>query len=841
MHIGDLRVEYRKVPFGISEKQPRFSWKLISEEPDTMQVAYRIRVSSNDQSVWDYYEQSDRSVLIPYEGLPLCSETIYQVLVSVIDNHGNKADQQISFETGMLDPTEFQARMITHCFPPEETTCPIFYHHFPVEKTISRARIYITAYGVYEAWLNGIRIGEDHMTPGWTSYRKRLQFQEYDVTDLLRQTNIIEIAVGNGWFKGLLGFNMQANRYGDHTGVFAELHIWYTDGSIDVIASDKSWKVKTGEIRYSEIYMGEIIDTTFDTQENKLSDSVREIQSFDLSILRAQETQPVKIIQRIPAQRKIFTPKGEMVIDFGQNITGVVELHVHGKKGQKITIRHAEMLDRNGNFCTDTLRLAKSTDIFICNGQEQVFLPHFTFHGFRYICVEGLDDLRLDQLFACIMHSDIEQTGSFYSSNEMVNQLQRNISWGQRDNFLDIPTDCPQRNERLGWTGDAQVFCWTAAFNRNTALFFHKWMRDVAADSSLEKGVPQVVPDMIQKYSASAWGDAAVIIPWMIYQIYGDERILKDSWKCMHEWVDYITAQCEKNNLWQNGNHFGDWLAMDREAFGGSAGATDRHFIANAFYLYSMSLVIKTALVLGEEKAAQQYQILYQKVLLSFQKEYYTETGRIVSETQTAAVLSLYFNLAREKDRGRILETLISNIERHRYHLTTGFVGVPYLCHVLSENGRHDIACKLFMNADVPSWLYAVKMGATTVWERWDSILPDGNLHPSEMNSLNHYAYGSIGDWMYRKLGGLSQTEPGYKRFKIEPMLMDGIETIGVEFDSVYGKIESRWTQNEDKIHGYVRVPPNTRAEIVLPRSHEHIAAGSGTHVFDYQVQQQAT
>lgn len=757
--------------------------------------------------------------------------------VEVTDNHGNTAIGETSFETGIFNPETFHAKMITHDFPEEETACPIFSKSFTVKGAVKRARIYATSRGVYEAYLNGKRIGEERMTPGWTSYHHRLQYQIYDITTVLREENEIEMIVGNGWYKGILGFMLTPNIYGDRVGAFAEIHLEYEDGSREIICTDETWRVGTGEIRYSEIYMGETIDTTVKEAESACGAGrgTVSVMDFDYATLTAQENEPVRITERIPAKELIVTPKGERLVDFGQNLTGVVEVKVHGRKGQKIVIRHAEVLDKDGNFYPETLRQAKSEDTYICNGEEQTFLPHFTFHGFRYICVEGLEELTLNQFTACVMHSDMELLGDFQSSNGKVNQLQSNIAWGQRGNFLDIPTDCPQRDERLGWTGDAQIFSWTAAFNRNTALFFGKWMRDVSVESSLEKGVPHVVPDILGSYSSSAWSDVAVIVPWVVYQTYGDKGILEENWKCMHEWVDYIRNQCGENKLWQTGFQYGDWLALDKEESADRTGATDRYMIANAYYLYVTELVRQTAEVLGLADEEKKYQELHDTTLEAFRQEYYTNTGRIVSETQTGAILSLYFNLAREKDRERILQTLKTNIENHKNHLATGFVGTPYLCHTLSENGEHELASGIFMKEDYPSWLYAVNMGATTIWERWNSIMPDGSFDVSGMNSLNHYAYGSIGDWIYRKVAGVSQLKPGYKRFKVQPMFVKGIEEAGVKFESVYGLIESKWSCKDGKIRGFVKVPANTTAEIHLPEKEDVLTVGSGVYEYEYE------
>ena len=557
MRLYDFRTEYRENPIGLKEKAPRFSWKIESDEKDTVQTSYEIKVTDeNGKLVWDSGKKiSDQSVLISYEGEALAGETFYLVEVTVADNHGNVESVEGSFETGIFDQTEFRAQMITSDFPEDETACPVFGKTFAIDKKVKKVRLYATAHGVYEVTLNGQTVGDYRMAPGWTSYHNRLQYQIYDVTEQLAEENEMEITVGNGWYKGILGFTCEPNRYGTQVGAFAELHIEYEDGSSEVIATDESWSVRTGEICYSEIYMGETIDT--DAPEIKTG--TVQVKEFDKAVLTAQENEPVRITERITGKELIVTPKGERLVDFGQIVTGVVEVHVKGEKGQKIVLHHAEVLDKDGNFYPETLRQAKSIDTFICNGEEQIFRPHFTFHGFRYISVEGMEEFTADQFFACVTHSDMEKTGDFHCSNKKVNQLQSNITWSQRDNFLDIPTDCPQRDERLGWTGDAQVFSWTAAFNRNTALFYKKWMRDVSAESSLEKGVPHVVPDILESYSSSAWSDAAVIVPWVVYQIYGDKGILKESWKCMHEWVDYIKNNCEENGL-------AEWIPVRRLA-----------------------------------------------------------------------------------------------------------------------------------------------------------------------------------------------------------------------------------------------------------------------------------
>ncbi|MGN1192408.1 MAG: glycoside hydrolase family 78 protein [Dorea sp.] len=843
MRLKDVCVEYRNNPIGLDVKKPRFSWKLESEEQNTMQTAYQIQViqmSTVDEEegsvVWDTGKvDSDQSVLVTYVGEKLLPETEYRCRIQVWDNHESVAEKEVTFETGILYPEKMEAEWITHCFSEEETACPVFFRKFHLPKKVKRARIYATALGLYEITLDGKRVGDAYFTPGWTNYHKRLQYQAYDVTDTLcnqEWEHRIEITVADGWYKGPYGFTLQSNIYGDRTAALAELHLVYEDGTEEILKTDASWKVTTGAIRYSEIYMGETIDSTI---KEGITTEVESF-SYPKENLVAQENEPVRITKRFAAKELILTPKGEMVLDFGQNMAGFVEVKMQGTSGQKIVIRHAETLDKDGNFYAETLRQAKSVDTFICDGTKQTFRPHFTFHGFRYICVEGLEKVNLEDFTACTLHTDMKETGNFQCSNEMVNQLQSNIQWGERSNFLDIPTDCPQRDERLGWTGDAQVFCRTASYNMQTALFFSKWLHDLKSEQTKEFGPPHVVPNILaDQDAAAAWSDAATVIPWTMYQVYGDTRILEEQYESMKGYVDYITSHCSENGLWQTGYQYGDWLALDKEESADRTGATDKYLVANAYYAYSTDLVRKTAEVLGYEEDVRKYGDLYQKIVALFDEEYITRTGRVVSETQTGCVLALHFHLAQEKYRGRIAESLKTNIANHKNHLSTGFVGTPYLCHVLSENGMHDLAGTIFLKEDYPSWLYAVKKGATTIWERWNSIMPDGSFDESGMNSLNHYAYGSIGDWMYEKLAGINPLKPGYKEILIQPRFIKGMTSVDAAFDSPYGIIRSAWSCKDGKITIDITIPANTSACVILPEKEEKLQIGSGMWHYEYE------
>ena len=840
MRLRDVKVEYRDNPIGLDVKKPRFSWKLESEQGNTMQTAYRIYVTNHDEVgkdkniVWDSEKvDSQQSVLVEYDGNTLQPETTYHCYIQVWDNHGEVADKEVTFETGLCTSENIIADWITHDFSEEETACPIFFKKFSIEKKVKKARLYATALGLYELSMDGQRVGDSYFTPGWTSYQKRLQYQTYDVTQFLNeQEHRFEITVADGWYKGPFGFTLRPNIYGEQVGALAQLHIFYEDGTKEILKTDSSWYVTTGKIRYSQIYMGETIDCNIQNTE------VFPVQLLDADKERiiSQESEPVRITKRIKAKEFILTPNGEKVIDFGQNLAGFVEIKLHGKAGEKVIISHAETLDKDGNFYPDTLRQAKSIDTFICDGQEQVVHPHFTFHGFRYIKVEGIENIELSDFTACVLHTDMQVTGSFQCSNEMVNQLQSNIQWGQRGNFLDIPTDCPQRDERLGWTGDAQVFSKTASYNMNTALFFTKWLHDLKSEQTKEFGPPHVVPNILDNQdAAAAWSDAATIIPWTVYQVYEDQRVLEEQYESMKGYIDYITEHCGENGLWQTGFQYGDWLALDKEESADRTGATDKYLVANAYYAYSTKIVYQTAEILEYKEDAKKYKDLYEEILRKFNQEYITATGRMVSETQTGCILALYFNLAEEKYRKRITESLKTNLANHKNHLATGFVGTPYLCHTLSENGLHDLAGNIFLKEDYPSWLYAVKKGATTIWERWNSIMPDGSFDESGMNSLNHYAYGSIGDWMYEKLAGIQNIEPGYKVLKIEPKFIKGITSVAATFESVYGTIRSAWCCQDGKITVDVTVPANTQAYIKLPEKEEVLQVGSGDYHYEYE------
>ena len=690
------------------------------------------------------------------------------------------------------------------------------------------ATAYITAHGMYEASINGQRIGDAYLTPGWTAYKKRLQYQVYDLTAQMKNgSNAIGITLGSGWYRGIIGFTNSINVYGKEVALLFQLDIAYSDGTSQSIVSDGSWKSSTGPIVYSEIYNGETIDARKDKKgwsmpgyDDKSWSGVKLV-DFEKDDLVPTANEMVKKKEVFKALKLITTPKGEKVIDFGQNLVGWVTIKVKGKAGDKIILSHAEVLDKEGNFYIDNLREAKAQDVYILSGEgEEFFEPHFTWQGFRYVQVEGYPgNIELANFNAVTLYSDMKPTGEFSTDNPLVNQLQHNIQWGQKGNFLDVPTDCPQRDERLGWTGDAQVFSRTASFNMNVHSFFAKWLKDLAADQ--QNGVvPFVIPNVLgQGISSAGWADAATIIPWNMYLAYGDKKILEDQYSSMKAYVESIRRNA-KNDLWNTGFHFGDWLFYRPDDDNdGRAAVTDKYLIAQCFYANSTQLLINAATVLGKKEEATDYAALLQKIKDAFMKEYMTGNGRLVSGTQTAYVLALNFDMLPEDLREQAAKRLVDNINNYGTHLTTGFLGTPYLCHVLTRFGYTDVAYKLLLQDKYPSWLYPVKMGATTIWERWDGQKPDSSFQTPGMNSFNHYAYGAIGDWMYRKMVGIDTYEdgPGYKHISIKPYMGGNFKMAQASLETYYGKLSCSWKIDGNRTLLDITIPPNTNATIFLP------------------------
>ncbi|GAA6409496.1 alpha-L-rhamnosidase [Blautia hominis] len=849
LKIVNLTTEYQNNPLGIDTKEPRISWKLISETKDTVQTSYQIIVTEGEKIVWDSNVVNEaQSVAVCYRGEALLPRTQYKVLVKVTDNHGETAQAVGIFETGLLTYENMQASWITHGFEDNLEAPAVLYREFSLKKKLKQARLYASALGIYEFTVNGETGSDMHFAPGWTSYQKTIQYQTYDITEQLKEENTIAFTVGNGWYKGILGFFNQGDHYGTRTALIAEIVLTYEDGTEERVVTDETWLSTTGKVRYSEIYHGEIIDATLTDNE------VRPAALYEQSkeVLIAQQDEPVRITERIPGQKKLITPEGDVVIDFGQNLTGVVEFKIKKERGTKIVIRHAETLDKEGNFYTVNLRTARCTDTFICSGEEDLFRPAFTYHGFRYIAVDGLgQEIEASDFTACVMHTDLKKTGDFTCSNEDVNRLMKNIDWGLRDNFLDIPTDCPQRDERLGYTGDTQIFLSTASVIRDVRLFYEKYLRDLRYEQSLGMGIPTTIPNILGPGGCIAiWHDAGTIIPWTLYWNYGDVKYLEESFESMVACVEYSKAMADEKGLIKSGQQLGDWVSMDVPRgpmfnymddiwnldLNEKIGATDPYYIANVYYANSILLTAKAARVLGKAEEAEQYEMLYEEVKKNIQNEYMTPNGRVISDTQTGNIMALHFDIPQKEDRKVCMERLVTNLKQHKNHLTTGFAGTPFLCPVLSENGEHELAGSVFLKTDCPSWLYHVKMGATTMWELWDGVNPDGSFNKFEMNSFNHYSYGSIGNWVYHNLLGITCLEPAYKKSRIAPRMIKGIPMMKGYVETVYGKLSCEITCRSGKYSIDIEIPANTSCIVALPEQEEK-TYGSGVYHFEYETE----
>ncbi|MBC7509041.1 MAG: family 78 glycoside hydrolase catalytic domain [Ferruginibacter sp.] len=882
--VKEVLCENTTNPIGMDISRPQLSWQLQSATRNTMQTAYEIRVAENSSDLakgknlsWNTGKVvTDKSVHIIYEGTALKSTKKYYWQVRVWDNHGKTSawTKPAFWQMGLLKKEDWKAKWIQAAFPEDILLrpSPLFRKTFTAYKKIQSASLYITSHGLYESFINGQRIGEAYLTPGFTSFNKRLQYQVYDVTKNLQQgKNAIGVSLGNGWYRGNLVWEGKKNIYGNDVSVLYQLKIIYTDGTSDDIISDDTWKSSTGAVRSSEIYHGETIDSRMEKDRWNTTayvdgtwSGVKTV-SFDNVNLVATINEPVTKHEIFKPIKIFKTPLGEQVIDFGQNLVGFVQVKVKGNAGDKIIIHHAEVLDKEGNFYTANLRAARQTNIYILKGAgEEIFEPHFTFQGFRYIKVEGFPaEIKPENFTAIALYSDMKPTGSFTTSNVLLNQLQHNIQWGQKGNFLDIPTDCPQRDERLGWTGDAQVFSRTASYNMDVNNFFRKWMKDVAADQLPNGSVPFVVPNVLGDDAAGStgWADVATIIPWNMYLAYGDKRILEEQYASMKAWVGFMESK-SKNDLWNTGFHFGDWLFYRPDDDNdGRAAITDKYMIAQCFYAHSTQLLINAASVLNKKEDVQKYTALLQKIKTAFVKEYVTGSGRLVSSSQTAYVLALHFDMLPENLRPAAAERLVANIKDYNYHLTTGFLGTPYLCRVLSRFGYHDVAYTLLMQETYPSWLYPVKMGATTIWERWDGQKPDSSFQSVGMNSFNHYAYGAIGDWMYRVVAGIdtddSEDGVGYKKIIIRPHVdgaiikagqnstewskmsgleknkdsVGGLKNVSAELLTDYGKVSSHWINESGQLSMEVEIPVNTSAVIYLPIGKTQIIKEGGAFI----------
>ncbi len=848
-----LRTGYYINPVGIDQVNPRLSWIIESDRQNTQQSAWQIQVATSRQSletgdlVWDTGKySSNASIHNYYDGPPLESGRRYYWRVRIWDNQENISpwSEVAYWEMGLLGNDEWQAEWIEPDLDEnteEPQPAPMLRSEFETGGNIVSARAYVTSHGLYEMHINGRRVGQDLFTPGWTSYNNRLQYQTYDITRYLKPgRNGVGVFLGDGWYRGFIGWGDQRNYYGETLALLAQIEIIYEDGSKQVFGTGPNWRSSTGPILFSDIYNGEYYDARMekngwslpgydDSQWNGVITA-----GHGTDRLIAQQAPPVRKIQELKPVEIFTTPGGDLVVDMGQNMIGWVKLRVQGPAGTRVTLRHAEVLDRDGNFYTRNLRSADQTNTYILKGGgSEIWEPRFTFQGFRYLAVDGYPgNLSPDNITGVVIHSEMEPTGHFQSSHPLINQLQHNIIWGQKGNFLDVPTDCPQRDERMGWTGDIQVFANTANINMNTAGFLAKWLGDLQADQNDAGSVPHVVPNVLGEgaYGSAGWGDAALIVPWSVYWYFGDTRILEQQYESMKAWVEFQrnrAATNENRYLWDVDFSFGDWLSYSTASNPHYPGAyTDYHMIATMFFAHSTDLLRRTAGILEKPADVNNYSALLENIKVAFRQEYVTPGVRVMSDTQTSYLLALAFKLLLEELEPAAVENLVSEIQ-NRGHLTTGFLGTPHLNPVLSRYGHSETAFNLLLREDFPSWLYPVTMGATTIWERWDGIKPDGTFQSEDMNSFNHYAYGAIGEWLYEEVAGIRPVTPGYKTLAIKPVPGGGLTHARAIVNSVHGRIESSWEFENDLFTLNVEIPANTSALVTLPYARLGAVGGS--------------
>ncbi|MFI6463518.1 family 78 glycoside hydrolase catalytic domain [Streptomyces sp. NPDC050538] len=883
MHVTPPTFEHHREPFGIGESVPRLSWRTITDTGDWRQSAHQVSVTAADGTVLadTGRVESAESVLVPWPGPRLGSRERVGVRVRV---WGEDEDEPSPWsdpayaETGLLERADWTARPITPDPTPVEEPLPaaLLRRDFTLAGPVASARLYITAYGVYAAEINGNPVGDHVLAPGWTSYQHRLRYQTFDVTPLLRTgENTIGALLGEGWYTGRLGFHGgKRNIYGEHRALLAQLEIAYADGTTQIVRTDEYWRTTTGPVLRSEIYDGEAYDARrerpgWSAPGHELSDwtPVRELPPPRVELV-APTGPPVRRTQTVAPVDVITTPSGKTVLDFGQNLVGRLRIRVKGPAGHEVTLRHAEVLE-HGELCIRPLRFAAATDTYILRGEEmeagesaeadegvETYEPHFTFHGFRYAEIGNWPGpLDPADIQAVVLHTDMARTGWFECSDPLVNRLHENVVQGMRGNFLDVPTDCPQRDERMGWTGDIQVFAPTASFLYDCSGMLTGWLRDLAAEQLARPDgvpplvVPDVLPDAFEGVGAQAvWADVAVLLPWTLYRRFGDLEVLRAQYPSMRAWGEAtIRLTAEGDGLWRQDFQLGDWLDPQAPPDRPGEARTDGDLVANAYVIRSAEVLAEVAELLdgagqlddGKEDAAR-FRAHAQAVRERFADQFVTPDGRLASDTQTAYALALAFSLLpSERQRRGAAQQLARVVRRASFRIATGFTGTPLICDALCAAGEPQLAYRMLLERECPSWLYPVTMGATTVWERWDSMLPDGTVNPGEMTSFNHYALGAVADWLHRTVAGLATAEPGWRRLRIAPVPGGDLTWAKAAHDTPYGRAEAGWRiervkggRMRDVLVVETLVPPNARAEVQLPDGSAAFEVGSGRHTF---------
>jgi alpha-L-rhamnosidase len=847
-----LRCNYLVNPLAVDAARPRLSWTVIANGRGRRQTAYRILVASSPDilardrgDLWDTGRVvNDRTSQIEYAGRELSEGKRAWWTVHVWDENGRQstAGETAWWERGLtqdgwhgkwigLDVWNGQ-HMPAKPAPGESPTAsatlaglipsPYLRTELRVDGAIRRARVYVTAKGLYELHLNGTRVGDRLLTPGWTDYDRRIQYQAYDITDLLQQgENVLGAILAPGWYSGYVGMGGRCRHYGACPQLMLEGRVEYSDGHVQVVSSGDEWSGNFGPLRHADLLMGEHYDARLTLADwdrcGSPSDDWRPVIVTPRTgtPLVADPAEPVQIVEELVPVAITESSPGSVIVDLGQNIAGWTRLRVRGAAGTRIQMRYAEVLTPEVALYLENLRAARATDVYVLAGEgEEFYEPRFTFHGFRYIEVTGYPGtLTTDDITGCAVASNTPPAGSFECSSALVNQLQHNIEWGQRGNFLSIPTDCPQRDERLGWTGDGQIFVGTACYNRDVAAFYTKWMQDVEDGQAISGAFPEVAPRLIVMEDGSpAWGDAGVIVPWTLYRAYGDIAVVRRHYAAMTRWMGFLEqANPEYLRLGRLGNNFGDWLALDA--------ATPSDVLATAYWAYDAKLMAEMADAIGEGQGARRYADLFKRIKASFIAAYVDDEGHVAGRTQTAYVVALHMDLVPAQLRPAAAGHLVEDIKRRDWHLSTGFVGVGHLCPVLAETGHVDVAYRLLTCDTFPSWGFSIREGATTIWERWDGYTRERGFQTPEMNSFNHYSLGSVGEWLYRYVAGISTDPcaPGFARTVVRPHPGGGLTSARATYISMHGPIEVQWAIRDACFTLELTIPANTSATVHIP------------------------
>ena len=828
MKITNLKINGIREPMGYALPYLSVSWK-VEDTPSARPIGGNLRVAKDADFSHILYEKNGAELCCADEAIPLelSPRTRYYVRVEIRGDAGDEASADSCFETGKMDES-FAAQWIGA--GEGDRFHPVFFKRFALAEKPVSARLYATGLGLYEAYLNRSKCGGEFLAPLCSNYSEEVQVQTYDVGRLLAEgENWLAIICGNGWYKGRLGYNGGRETYGNRFQALCELRLRYADGSEQVLGTDGSWLYQGSDFAYTDLYDGECLDRLlWRGRENPakpvaLTDGAPTVDRYSL---------PVVVKDSLPVRELIRTPAGELVLDFGQNFTGTVEYTADFPAGIQIALDHGEIL-QDGNFYNDNYRTAKAQMIYVSDGRRETVRAHFTYFGFRYVRVTGWPgEPQPEDFTGLVLYSDLDTTVCFHSSDDKLNRLAANAFWGQRSNFLDLPTDCPQRDERLGWTGDAQVFTPTACYQMDTRAFYGKFLRLLRMEQQKNGGaIPNYVPNFDHNPGGSSvWGDAASFLPLALFDAYGDRQALEGQYPLMRDWLEWIVRQDEEHGgrrLWDFGFHFGDWLAQDGITPQSMKGGTEDTFIACMYYFATAGKVARAADILGYDNDCARYETLAGEIRSAILGEFFTPSGRLAQDTQTAYLLCLNFGVYPDKEH--IVDGLKRRLQKDCWAIKGGFVGATMMCRVLAENGMSDLAAYFLFQEGFPGWMHCVNLGATTIWERWNSVLDDGHISGTEMNSLNHYAYGSVMEYVYRDLAGIQGLEPGFRRARFAPQPIWRVRELSLRYDSASGAYGSQWRiEGDGTLSVRFEVPFGCTAEAHLPGTDEVVELNAG-------------